>query len=392
MATSKVTPATESMQVDDDAPSVESGKVDDTAKPLKKKRPKPWKTYYRNRDVEKKLDRLEQTVEKIKTEKKIYKTSIKEILKHVKFQTIADSVVIGNDTVIVKNENGNEEELDKIMKRHFEKVTCEHAAISKELATLKHALDISTVCLQQKSKQSDRKLQTILELLEMTKSSNDDFFTDKIEKALKAIQKWSDDSKRTLADSYKATSDQAPKEALSTIQFVASKCVDKHTREELKRLLDIDQHAMEDEPNDLNLCFRGLLFWRQKDPETNNAERLKKLLQDLDDMTFERRKQDSRSVLKLNVGDRNIMDGEREQGFVRMQRNVEEILDHVTSISQKLATTEHRDILNIIQPGESVTGQGQSQPIFGDMQRRVRRLSVRAPSPPKRSRNERESC
>ncbi|OWF50252.1 hypothetical protein KP79_PYT16091 [Mizuhopecten yessoensis] len=249
----------------------------------------------------------------------------------------------------------------------------------------KNIIQISSTSLHLMSKKSDKKLESVLELLEMTLQSDYDFAI-KIDRALVGIQKWSEDSKRTLHDMYKATSHQAPKEALSTIQFVASKCgrlfiyeakhvnlsktntlllvkpidtncsfrsaislaVGVHSRETLKKLLDIDRHAMEDDPTDQNMCFRGLIFWRQKDPENHNAKQLQKLLKDLDKITLEDREQVSESVLKLNNADLNMMNGVGEPIFIRMYRNVEETLAHVTSISQKLATIEQREILDMI--------------------------------------------
>ncbi|XP_021353957.1 uncharacterized protein LOC110450656 [Mizuhopecten yessoensis] len=277
----------------------------------------------------------------------IYKNNVKWILRSIGNHTIAHSVVIGDGNVLVDNGEGNHEDMKEIMAKHIKKVTCEHASISKELATLKNIIQISSTSLHLMSKKSDKKLESVLELLEMTLQSDYDFAI-KIDRALVGIQKWSEDSKRTLHDMYKATSHQAPKEALSTIQFVASKCVGVHSRETLKKLLDIDRHAMEDDPTDQNMCFRGLIFWRQKDPENHNAKQLQKLLKDLDKITLEDREQVSESVLKLNNADLNMMNGVGEPIFIRMYRNVEETLAHVTSISQKLATIEQREILDMI--------------------------------------------
>ncbi|XP_033747468.1 uncharacterized protein LOC117332602 [Pecten maximus] len=389
----KVNPATKSMQVDDEDSQNESEKEDgaENRENLKKKRPNLFNKYYSNRSVETELDHLSEKVKQLKTEKKIYKEGIKWILTKVGNHTIADSVVTGNGNVIIDGKDGKQEDLKKIMTKHFTKVTEEHATISEELARFKNIVDMSLKSLERMGKRSDKKLGSILELLELTMSSDEHFTDSKIEQALLAIENWTAESKRKLSDMYKAKIDQAPKEALSTIQFIASKSVDPDSRRTLQKLFDIDLHALEDDPSDQDMCFRGLLFWRQKDIENNNAEHLKKLLVNLDKATLEQRKQDSESILKLKVSDLSGMDGTGEDNTKGMNRDIKEILDHVKSISHKLATTERRDILEIMQQDDSAEAPRQTQQ-FADVHRRVRSLSVGKSSPPKRSRTRQESC
>ncbi|XP_069135809.1 uncharacterized protein [Argopecten irradians] len=337
----KVNPLEQPMQVDADNPQNESDEEDETDKPaeLKKKIPSPFR----------------------------------------------------NDGVIVDNGEGQKEDLKNIMARHFTKVTCEHAAISRELTTLKNIINMSSKTLEHLCRRNDKKLGAVVqcvELLELTMSADEHLTDTRIDRALLAIQKWTSVKERTLNDLYKATSDQIPKESLSTVQFIVSKCVNSECRKTLQKLLDIDPHALEDNPSDQDLCFRGLVFWRQKDTENNNAGHLKRLLMELDKATLESKKQESQSILELKVDDLGLLDGTDEHSIRRMNSiDIKEILEIVKSISQKLATTEHRDLSPFIFPHDAPGLPSPTQPIE-DVHKRVRTLSVRTASPPKRSKQE----